>query len=104
MRTTDDFLNLIKSDEELKSLIVNSKNIWKNYKPRFIRRFGMKTLKTRHSYALEHFWKSMDGIKFRVIIESKYKMELVSPILVGKLKTALAIFITEVIDECEKKT
>lgn len=98
LKTIDDFLTIIKTDEDLVTIINNSEHIHKDYKPRWIKRRGMKRLKSPSSYALEQFWNSQDKFKFILFFEKKYSFKTASTIEISKLKTALHLYIVEVLE------
>jgi hypothetical protein len=82
----------MREDRELSDLITNSDALKRNYK---LRRQG----RTKSGMAADYLWDSIDGSKLSHLIESKYEVNLSNNRLVGKLKTALHLFIWEVMRE-----
>ena len=93
MKTTREFLNVIKEDSEIQKLLSESEELKKEYKPR--PRFGQFKKRTKEAIAMQHFWESIDGAKFRVLIESKYSVNVADRSIRGKIKDALLLHLTE---------
>jgi hypothetical protein len=92
MKTINDFLVAFREDRQLSDLITNSYAMKREYKPR-------RYWKTKSGLAASYLWDSIDGAKLRLLIEEKYEANLGNTRLVGKLKTALHLFLGEVMRE-----
>lgn len=98
MKTISDFLELIKNDNEIIAIIQASEFLKKDYRPRN-RHHSKNSARTESGIAMKHFWSSLDGIKVRMILETKYGLNLGDTRLRGAIKTALALYFTEVVGE-----
>ncbi len=88
MRSVNDWLEILKKDEDLNGLIKSSKQINQTYQIR------KRSKKTQESKALDHFWGTQEGINFRIAAEKK-GLNIGDKQAVGALKTALLVYITE---------
>lgn len=102
MYTTNDFLDLIKSDEDIQKIIRENEELKKNHKPR-TRRWNAKKINTSSGIALKYFWSSIDGSRFRMILENKYKVNISCTATRGKIKDALGLYLMGVIGNERKR-
>jgi hypothetical protein len=89
LKTIDDFLVAMREDREMHNLITNSYALKRNYKPR-------RQRNSKSGLAMKYLWGSIDGIKLMYMLERKYKVNMDNTKQVGKIKTALHLFIGEV--------
>lgn len=94
MKTIQDFLNILDKDKEIQELIFRNEWINKKYKETK-RRLCYRHIKTNTGKARDYFWKSVDGVKLRLIMETRYKMNTQSTQQIGKLKDALTIYLNK---------
>lgn len=97
MKTINDFLEALKQDSELNSVVLGCELLYQDYKPRNLRFRRFKPARTKTSIALDHFWDSLDGGKLRQILESKYSVNLSNTRLRGELKSAILLYLSGVV-------
>jgi len=97
MKTINDFLEALRQDSELNTIVLGCEFLYTDYKPRNLRFRRFKPARTKTSIALDHFWDSLDGGKLRQILESKYGVNLSNTRLRGELKAAILLYLPEVI-------
>lgn len=102
MNTISDFLKILKTDKELIDLISNSEVLKRDYRPR-TRKGRAKVVSTKSSIATKYFWESPDGAKFRYLLEIKYGVNIANVKIISAIKDALVLYLSEVMDQCEKK-
>jgi hypothetical protein len=94
LKTINNFLKAINGDMEIQNLIADSTDLKDDYRPR-TRNGKSKNRSTKAGIALKYFWGSIDGVKLRYVFESKYKVNISDKRLIGALKDALLIYISQ---------
>jgi len=101
MKTISDFLKALKEDEDLAGIVLGCELLHRDYKPKK-RRYGRNRWKgprTRISIAADNFWDSLDGAKLRLVLETKYNVNVGDTQSRGALKDALILYLSEVVGE-----
>ena len=94
LKTTSDFLKVMREDEEISELIKTSKVLWRDYKPRH--RSTSKKFSSRASIAVKNFFNSDEVHIFRCTFERKHGVNICDNKQISALKDALQIYVSKV--------
>lgn len=97
MNTISEFLTLLKTDKDLNSLILNSEALRREYKPKKRKKGGV--ISSKAGLAAKYFWTSLDGVKFRHLLEVKYEVNIANVKIISAVKDALLLYISEVMGQ-----